>query len=52
MKKNVEEGRLGDERYRLVAFAIFGLVLFPFEIGVINVNPEKNQGWIKLKKIN
>ena len=37
MKKNVEEGRLGDERYRLVAFAIFGLVLFPSEIGVISL---------------
>ena len=29
MKKNVKEGKLGDERYRLVAFTIFGLVLFP-----------------------
>jgi hypothetical protein len=37
MKKNAEEGRLGDERYRLVAFAIFGLVLFPSEIGVISL---------------
>jgi hypothetical protein len=37
MKKNVEEGKLGDERYRLVAFAIFGLVLFPSKIGVISL---------------
>jgi hypothetical protein len=37
MKKNIEEGELGDERYRLVAFAIFGLVLFPSEIGVISL---------------
>jgi hypothetical protein len=27
MKKNVEEGKLRDERYMLVAFTIFGLVL-------------------------
>jgi hypothetical protein len=31
MKKNDEEGKLGNERYKLVAFAIFGLVLFPSE---------------------
>ena len=31
MKKNDEEGKLGNERYKLVAFAIFGLVLFPCE---------------------
>jgi hypothetical protein len=37
MKKNVEEGKLGDERYKLVAFAILGLVLFPYEIGVISL---------------
>jgi hypothetical protein len=37
MKKNVEEGKLGGEQYRLVAFAIFELVLFPFEIGVISL---------------
>jgi hypothetical protein len=37
MKKNVEEGKLGNEWYKLVAFAIFGLVLFPFEIGVISL---------------
>jgi len=37
MKKNSEEVKLGDERYRLVAFAIFGLVLFPSEIGVISL---------------
>jgi len=35
MKKNVEEGMLGDERYQLVAFAIFGLILFLSEIRVI-----------------
>jgi hypothetical protein len=38
MKKNVEEGKLGDERYRLVAFAIFGLVLLPYEIRVISLD--------------
>jgi hypothetical protein len=27
MKKNDEEGKLGNERYKLVAFAIFGQVL-------------------------
>jgi hypothetical protein len=37
MKKNAEEGKLGDERYKLMAFAIFGLVLFPSEIGVISL---------------
>jgi hypothetical protein len=37
MKENVEEGKLGDKQYKLVAFAIFGLVLFPYEIGVINL---------------
>jgi hypothetical protein len=37
MKKNAEEGKLGDERYRLVTFAIFGLVLFPSKIGVISL---------------
>ena len=37
MKKNAKEGKLGDERYRLVAFAIFGLVLFLFEIKVISL---------------
>ena len=37
MKKNAEEGKLGDERYMLVAFAIFGLVLFPSKIEVINL---------------
>jgi hypothetical protein len=31
MKKNDEEGKLGNERYKLVAFAICGLVLFPSE---------------------
>jgi hypothetical protein len=35
MKKNVEKGKLGDEQYRLVAFAIFELVLFPFKFGVL-----------------
>jgi hypothetical protein len=37
MKKNAEEGKLGDERYRLVAFTIFGLVLFPSKIKVISL---------------
>ena len=37
MKENVEEGKLGDKQYKLVAFAIFGLVLFPYEIGVISL---------------
>jgi len=37
MKKNAKEGKLGAERYRLVAFAIFGLVLFLFEIKVISL---------------
>jgi len=37
MKKNVEEGKLGDKQYRLVAFAIFGLVLFPSKIRVISL---------------
>ena len=37
MKKNAKEGKLGDERYRLLAFAIFGLVLFPSEIRVISL---------------
>jgi len=37
MKKNAEEGKLGNERYKLVAFAIFSLVPFPSEIGVISL---------------
>jgi hypothetical protein len=37
MKKNAEEGKLGDERYKLVAFTIFGLVLFPSKIRVISL---------------
>jgi hypothetical protein len=37
MKKNVEEGMLGDERYQLVAFAISGLILFLSEIRVISL---------------
>jgi hypothetical protein len=37
MKKNVEEGKLGDEQYRLVAFAIFCLVLFPSKIRVTSL---------------
>ena len=34
MKKNAKKGKLGDERYGLVVFAIFGLVLFPSKIRV------------------
>ena len=34
MKKNAKKGKLGDERYGLVVFAIFGLVLFLSEIRV------------------
>ena len=30
MKKNAEEGKLGEERYRLVAFAIFWASIVPF----------------------
>jgi hypothetical protein len=37
MKKNIEEGKLGDEQYRLVAFAIFGLVLLLSKIRVISL---------------
>jgi hypothetical protein len=37
MKKNAKEGKLGDKWYKLVAFAIFGLVLFLYEIGVNNL---------------
>ena len=37
MKKNAKEGKLGDKWYKLVAFAIFGLVLFLSEIGVNNL---------------
>jgi hypothetical protein len=37
MKNNVEEGKLGDERFKLVAFVIFGLVLFSSEIEVISL---------------
>jgi len=37
MKKNIEEVKLGDEQYKLVAFAMFELVLFLFEIGVISL---------------
>ena len=31
------DGKLGNERYKLVAFATFGLVLFPSEIKVISL---------------
>jgi len=37
MKKNAKKGKLGDEQYRLMAFAIFGLVLFLSEIRVISL---------------
>jgi hypothetical protein len=37
IKKNVENGKLGDEWYKLVAFAISRLNLFPSENGVINL---------------
>jgi hypothetical protein len=37
IKKNVENGKLGDEWYKLVAFAISGLNLFPYENEVINL---------------
>ena len=37
MKKNAKKGKLGDERYRLMAFATFGLVLFPYEIRVLSL---------------
>jgi len=37
IKKNVENGKLGDEWYKLVAFTISGLNLFPSENGVINL---------------
>jgi hypothetical protein len=33
---HVEESKLGDEQYKLVTFAIFGLALFPFKSGVIS----------------
>jgi len=29
LKTDKEEGKLGEERYRIVAFVIFGLVMFP-----------------------
>jgi hypothetical protein len=35
LKTNKDEGKLGDERYQVVAFAIFGLVLFRSEAGGI-----------------
>jgi len=37
IKKNVEKGKFGDEWYKLVAFAISGLNLFPSKNGVINL---------------
>lgn len=37
MKMNAKKGKLGDERYRLVAFVIFGLVLFPSKIRVLSL---------------
>jgi hypothetical protein len=37
MKKNAKKGKLRDERYRLMAFATFGLVLFPYEIRVLSL---------------
>jgi len=36
-KINKDEGKLGDERYQVVAFVIFGLVLFALEAEIINV---------------
>ena len=35
LKTNKEEGNLGEERYQIIAFAIFGLVLFPSEAAEI-----------------
>jgi len=37
IKKNVEKGKLGDEWYKLVAFAISGLNLFLSKNGIINL---------------
>ena len=39
---NDEEGKLGNERYKLVAFATFGLVLFPSEIKVISLKAKNS----------
>jgi hypothetical protein len=38
LKTDKEKGKLGEERYQIIAFAIFGLVLFPSEAaGIISI---------------
>jgi len=38
LKMDKEKGKLGEERYQIIAFAIFGLVLFPSEAaGIISI---------------
>ena len=38
LKMDKEKGKLGEERYQIIAFAIFGLVLFPLEApGIISI---------------
>ena len=38
LKTDKEKGKLGEERYQIIAFAIFGLVLFPSEaVGIISI---------------
>jgi len=38
LKMDKEKGKLGEERYQIIVFAIFGLVLFPSEAaGIISI---------------
>lgn len=37
IKKNIKNGKLGNKWYKIVAFAIFRLELFPFETRVISL---------------
>jgi hypothetical protein len=38
LKTDKEKGKLGEERYQIIAFTIFGLVLFPLEAaGIISI---------------
>ena len=52
IKKNMEEGKLGNEWYKVVAFAIFRLMLFPSETRVTGLEAPNVFVGYKHTKIN
>jgi hypothetical protein len=52
IKKNMEEGKLGNEWYKVVAFAIFRLMLFPSETRVTGLEAPNVFVEYKHTKIN